>query len=203
MQKCFIPFEVQLIIEAYNIYLLLNKVKFLSTFLLNRGSKITMMDNTGDIDLVSSFKKLLAENKSLEARMEDNLSILDSRDNEIAVLHSMLSESNEYRSSLDSQVKELKDLQQYLTGLQHQEAQSVYMVTGRQSQAVNSVSIERQFENLQLAYTNLQSQLADLQSQLLNMNNRNLLLQQQVSRTSELESLLAIAEAEREERNKN
>lgn len=157
------------------------------------------MDNTGDIDLVTSFKKLLAEKMSLEARLEENLKIIDSRGNEIVMLHTMLSEANEYRSTLDTQVKELRDLQQYLSALQQQEAQSVYMITGRQLQAGDSVSMERQFENLQLAYTNLQSQLADLQLQLLDMNNRNLVLQQQVSRNSEMESLLAIAEAEREE----
>jgi hypothetical protein len=162
-----------------------------------------MMDNTGDIDLLTAFKKLLAESKSKDARLEDYLKIIDSRDNEIEMLHTMLTEANEYRSTLDSQLKELRDLQQYLAGVQQQEAQSTYMVTGRQPQPVGSLSIERQFENLQLAYANLQAQLADLQSQLLDMNNRNLLLQQQASRIAELESLLAIAEGELEGMNKN
>jgi chromosome segregation ATPase len=161
------------------------------------------MDNTGDIDLLMAFKKLLAESKSKDERLEDYLKIIDSRDNEIEMLHTMLTEANEYRSTLDSQLKELKDLQQYLAGVQQQEARSTYMVTGRQQQPVDSLSIERQFENLQLAYADLQSQLAGLQSQLLDMNNRNLLLQQQASHIAELESLLAIAEGQLEAMNKN
>lgn len=156
------------------------------------------MDNTSNIDLLTAFKKLLAENKSQEARLEDYAKIINSRDNEIEMLQTMLSEANEYRSSMDSQLKELKELQRYINDLQQQAARSAYMVTGRQQQVGDNVSVDRQLD-LKPAYAYLQSQLTDLQTQLLDMNNRNLRLQQQTSRIAELESLLANAGQERDE----
>jgi ppGpp synthetase/RelA/SpoT-type nucleotidyltranferase len=160
-----------------------------------------IMSSTGDNDLLVAIKKLVAENKSLETRLEDCLKIIEGRDFEIELLQTMLTEANEYRSTLDSQVKELNDLQQYLSGLQKQEAQATFMINGGYQQAGTIVSIERQFENLSMAYTNLQSQLTGLQSQLLEMNKRNLLLQLQTGRISELESLLENVEREKDEMN--
>ena len=156
------------------------------------------MNNTGDIDLLTALKKLLAENKSQEARLEEYAKIINSRDNEIEMLQTMLSEANEYRSGLDNQLMELKELHRYINELQQQVAGSVYMATGRQQQAGNAVtvSVERQFESLKIDHAYLQSQLTGLQTQLLDMNNRNLQLQQQTSLIAELESLLANAEQE-------
>ena len=151
------------------------------------------MNNTDDINLLTAFKKLFAENKSLEIRLEEYAKIINSRDKEIAMLQTMLSEANEYRSSTDSRLKELKELQGYINNLKQQVAGSVYMATGRQQQAGASVSVERQLDDLKQDHADLQSQLTNLQMQLLDVNNRNLLLQQQNSRVAELESLLANA----------
>jgi len=161
------------------------------------------MNSPDDIDLVVAYKKLLAENKSLEGRLADYGKIIESRDSEIDMLQNMLSEANEYRSTLDAQVKELKDLKQYMNELKQQADQTTYMASGMHQQAGDALSVERQFENLKLAYANLQAQLSALQMQLLDMNNRNLLLQQQTSRISELESILANVEAERDEMHNN
>lgn len=161
------------------------------------------MNSSEDIDLLATFKRLQAENKSQEDRLQEYAKIINSRDNEIEMLQSMLSYANEYRSTLDNKVKELNDLQRNIGELQHQADQAAFMATGRQQQVNNSDSIERQFENLKIEYANLQAQLTDLQTQLLDMNNRNLLLQQQASRIAELESLLANAEEERDEMYKN
>ncbi|MBC7886550.1 MAG: hypothetical protein H7Z13_01575 [Ferruginibacter sp.] len=152
------------------------------------------MTNPGSIDLLAAFKKLVAENKSLEARLEEYAAIINSRDLEIGMLQTMLSESNEFRSSTDSQVKELKELKGFINILQQQVAGSSYQVTGRLQPVNHTVTAEQQFENLKPAYAYMQSKLTDMQTQLLDMNNRNLLLQQQTSRIAELESLLANAE---------
>jgi len=148
------------------------------------------MEDTDNTDLLESFKKLVAENKSYESRLEDYSRIIVSRDNEIQMLQSMLAEANEYRSSLDEQVKELKELKRNMIDIQRQAANSVYMVTGKLVQA-GSVCPKAQFEHLRQDYAFLQSQLTDLQSQLLEVNNRNMLLTLQTSRVAELESLLA------------
>ena len=154
------------------------------------------MDQTDNIDILAAFKKLLAESKSQEARLEDYAKIIYSRDNEIEMLQTMLNEANEYRSSIDAQVKELKDLQSYMNGLQLQASSSVYSVTGGKRSSSENVSIEQQFEKLQQEYAYLQTQLTDMQTQLLDANNRNTILQLNVSRIAEIESLLENAEEE-------
>lgn len=159
------------------------------------------MDSTDNIDLMAAFKKLLAENKSQQDRIDEYADIIKSRDNEIAMLQTMLSEANEYRSSMDSKAVELKDLQQYINDLQQQVMQSGYLVSGRRQQLNNAASATEQLVNIKPAHAYLQTQLADLQTQLLEMKNRNLLLQQQTNRISELESLLANSGQEPGERN--
>ena len=150
-----------------------------------------IINNTDNSDILATFKTLVAENKSYESRLEDYARIIDSRDNEIQMLQSMLSEGNEYRSTLDEQVKELKDLKGGIIDLQRQAVNSNYMVTGKQLRSGDNVSLEAQLENLKQDYAYLQSKLADLQSQLLEVNNRNILLMLQTFRVAELESLLA------------
>jgi chromosome segregation ATPase len=157
------------------------------------------MEQTDHIDLVEAFKRLLAESKSQEARLEDYAKIIYRRDTEIEMLQTMLTEANEYRSSVDAQVKELKDLQTYLNGVQIHAEKSTYTVAGRKyQQAAEDISIEQQFEQLKLAYSYLQTQLADLQTQLMDVNSRNTILQQQIGRVAELESLLSNVEQERD-----
>ncbi len=148
------------------------------------------MDNTDNTNLSESFRKVVAENKSHESRLEDYARIIYSRDNEIQMLQAMLSESNECRSTLDEEVKELKELKRSMINIQRQAASSTYMVNGKQQRAGDSNSLEAQFEHLKQDYAFLQSQLTDLQSQLQEVNNRNLLLTLQTSRVAELESLL-------------
>jgi hypothetical protein len=148
------------------------------------------MDQTNDINLLAAFKKLLAESKSQEARLEDYAKIIYNRDNEIAMLQAMLNEANENRSSMDEQVKKLKDLQSFMNDLQQQSLGAVYSVTGSKKSNLQNVSIEQQFKNLQQDYAYLQMQLTDMQIQLLDANNRNTILQLNASRVAELESLL-------------
>ncbi|MEO5891349.1 MAG: hypothetical protein ABIQ31_13940 [Ferruginibacter sp.] len=154
------------------------------------------MEDSGNIDLAMAFRKLMSENKSQEARLDEYARIISSRDNEIGMLQTMLSEANEQRSSVDNQLNELKDLRRYLNDLQQQVAGSVYRTTGRQQHVPNDTNAEDRLQNLNKEYTYLQSQLADLQTQLTEVNNRNLLLQQQNSRIAELESLLENAQEE-------
>ena len=156
------------------------------------------MDNSGSSDLLTAFKKLVAENKSQQSRLEEYTAIIRSRDNEIEMLQSMLSEANEQRSSTDNQLTELKELQRFLGNLQQQVSGNTYYSAGNQQQTGNPVSAEQQLEALQQAHAQLKAQLSDLQTQLLDMNNRNLLLQQQAGRIAELESLVANFEFERD-----
>jgi chromosome segregation ATPase len=157
------------------------------------------MEQTDHIDLVAAFKRLLAESKSQEAMLEDYAKIIYRRDTEIEMLQTMLTEASEYRSSVDVEVKELKDLQSYLNGVQQQAERSTYTVTGgKYQQITDNISIEQQFEQLKLAYSYLQTQLTDLQTQLMDVNSRNTILQQQIGRVAELESLLLNVEQERD-----
>lgn len=156
------------------------------------------MDNSGNSDLLTAFKKLVAENKSQQSRLEEYTAIIRSRDNEIEMLQSMLSEANEQRSSTDNQLTELKELQRFLSNLQQQVSGNTFYPASNQQQTSNPVSAEQQLEALQQAHAQLKAQLSDLQTQLLDMNNRNLLLQQQASRIAELESLVANFEFERD-----
>lgn len=149
------------------------------------------MDSADNTDLLETFKKLVAENKSYESRLEDYARIIDNRNNEIQMLQSMLSDANEYRSKLDDQVKELKELKRNITDIQWQATSSTYMVDGKQQRPGDNFSPEAQFENLKKDYAYLQLQLNELQCQIQDLNNRNMLLMLQTSRVAELESRLA------------
>lgn len=149
------------------------------------------MENSDSIDLLATLKKLVAENKSYESRLQDYAEIIESRNSEIQMLQAMLSEANEHRSLTDEQVKELRELKGNLKEIQRQAGSATYMVSGRQQPVHDSISLEGQFEKLRQDFGYLQSQLTDLQSQLLDVNNKNVLLSLQSNRVAELESLLA------------
>ena len=140
------------------------------------------------------YKSLLALNSSLAARLEEHAGIIRDRDNEIAMLQSMLTEANAYRSNLDNQVFELKEVQQSIQQLQQQLEGTSYI--GTNTFTGTAVSMDQQVDNLKFQYTYLQTQLNDLQKQLVELNKRNLVLQQQTSRIAELESLLENAAEE-------
>lgn len=133
----------------------------------------------------------MAENRSQESRLSEYVSIIKSRDSEIEMLQSMLTEANEYRSSVDNQVIELKELQRYMNQLQQQATGAAFYGATNQRQSGDTPTAGQQLENLQQANARLKAEIADLQTQLLDINNRNLQLQQQVSRLAELESLVA------------
>ena len=154
------------------------------------------METNGNINILSEYKKLLALNMSLEARLNDYSQMIKERDNEIIMLQQMLTEANSYRSSLDNEVNELQQLQQGIAQLKQQAEESFYAGTSRHLRAGETVSVNQQLESLKLQYTSLQVQLSEVQAQCLELNNRNLLLQQNTSRTAELESLLENAEEE-------
>jgi len=154
------------------------------------------MPNNDDIDILGEYKKLLALNMSLEARLDNYSQMIKERDNEIIMLQQMLTEANSYRSSLDNEVNELQQLQQGIAQLKQQAEESPYFGTSKHLRAGETVSVNQQLQNLKLQYTSLQVQLSEVQAQCLELNNRNLLLQQQTSRVSELESLLENAEEE-------
>src|SRR5690349_12708292 len=154
------------------------------------------MENYDHIDILSEYKKLLALTKSYEARLDEYARIIKGRDEEIGMLQQMLTEATTYRSSVDTQVNELKELQKNIGKLKQQADSTSYTDQGKYQHAGEPVSARQQLERLQLQYAHLQTQLADLQTQYLELNNRNLLLQQQSARIAELESLLTNAEEE-------
>ena len=148
------------------------------------------MDNIDDSELQNNYTKLLAENTSLEAMLQDYTGLIRSRNNEISMLQNMLTEAHADKSKADNQLKELKGLQGYINDLKQQVAGSVYMATGRQQLVVPGICVEQQLEELKKDYALLQSELTALQNQLQQVNNRNLQLQLKGSRVAELESLL-------------
>ena len=154
------------------------------------------METNGNINILSEYKKLLALNMSLEARLNDYSQMIKERDNEIIMLQQMLTEANSYRSSLDNEVNELQQLQQGIAQLKRQAEELPYAGTNKHLRTGETASVNQQLENLKLQYTSLQVQLSEVQAQCLELNNRNLLLQQNTSRIAELESLLENAEEE-------
>lgn len=154
------------------------------------------MDNEGNIDLLTAFKRLLAENNSQQARLQEYVKIIESRDNKITMLQTLLTQANEYRSNTDSELKQLKELQHGISNIQQIVVSSGFMSAGRQERIMQTVSAEQRLQALNAEYGYLQLQIKDLQSQLLATNNRNLLLQQRTDRIAELESLLSKAKEE-------
>ena len=155
-----------------------------------------LMESYDHIDILSEYRKLLALVKSYEARLDEYARLVKGRDEEIGMLQQMLTEATTYRSSVETQVNELRELQKSIGQLKRQAETTSYTDTNNNLQTGDTVSARQQLETLQLQYTLLQTQLSDLQAQCQELNSRNLLLQQQSGRIAELESLLASAEDE-------
>ncbi len=151
--------------------------------------------NPDQIDLLTSFRQLMAANKSQQERLEEFASIIGNRDKEIGMLQSMLSEASENRSKQDNQLMELANLQKYMSGLRQQVAGTEFAQPTKQ-QVGDTVSLAQELERVQQAYTKAQSQLSELEFRLQELTSKNLLLQQQVSRMAALESMLAALEKE-------
>ena len=145
------------------------------------------MENPPSTDLIATLRHIIAQNKSQEDRLADYAGIVKSKDEEIEMLQNMLTEADEYRSSTDAELIELQELKEYLKNLNDE---------------INGVAVIddelQQLNNNKPSYACLQVQLADLQSQLLLINNKNILLQQQIGRVAELESMLSNAHHEKE-----
>lgn len=154
------------------------------------------MDTGSNPNIVEEFKKLIALNGSLSARLREHENIIKGRDNEIEMLQSMLTDATIYRSNLDNQVDELDKVQAGIRKLQQQVQGASFIGASRYGNISGDAETKLQLAELQLQYNYLQTQLTDLQKQLLELNNRNLVLQQQTSRISELESLLENAAEE-------
>ena len=149
-----------------------------------------------DHNITAEFKSLLAFNASLSDRLGECESIIRRRDAEIEMLQAMVTESGAHRSNLDSDVNELKSLQQGLKELQQQVAGAQYIGTNRISPTPPPAGLQQQLDDLRLRYTYLQAQLADVEKQVLELTNKNLLLQQEANKVASLESLLENAEQE-------
>lgn len=78
-------------------------------------------------DLLEEFKHLMAEKICLAERLEDCERIIAARDKEIDLLHQMVTEANELRSSLENQLTELKLLRERM-----EEMKILMTVTSRQ-----------------------------------------------------------------------
>jgi len=156
------------------------------------------MSNTpGYTNAEIQINHLLAECESLKAQLEEYLYIISMREKEIENLRSKIAEKNEFRSISDSQQNELQSLQD--SAYQLKMRTSGGYQTSLERQVAYAVSNEHQLEDIQQQTAYLQSQVTGLQEQIDSLNNRNLLLQQEASRTAELESLLEDAERERDE----
>lgn len=147
-------------------------------------------------DILEQYNKLLALNSSLEGRLQELEQVLISREEEIDLLHSMLSASNAQQSKTDNQADELKLFQHNVARLQKQVASSSPSLYATGFQVADTDSMVKQFADLRLRYTYMQTQLTDLQEAWTGLNNRSILLQQQNSRIAELESLLENANKE-------
>ena len=159
------------------------------------------MENSPSTDLVTTLRHIIAQNKSQEDRLADYVSIVKSKDEEIEMLQNMLTEADEYRSSTDAQLIELQELKQYLKTL-NDAINGVAVIKIGSSLNKDVIDDEvQQLNNNKPSYACLQVQLADLQSQLLVINNKNILLQQQVCRVAELESILSNIHHEKEDFN--
>jgi len=60
---------------------------------------------------------LIAENNSLNARLDESLAVITSRDKEIEILLQMLFDANETRSLLELRLTELQKLQSQMIDL--------------------------------------------------------------------------------------
>lgn len=156
-----------------------------------------------DNNITEEFRKLLALNGSLTARVEECTDIIRRRDAEIEMLQAMVTESGAHRSNLDSDVARFKSLQEGFKELQQQVAASAYIGTHRITPSAQGESLESKLADLRLQYTYLQTQVTDLQKQIQELTNKNLQLQQEASRFALMESQLESAEEEIRELRKN
>ncbi len=149
-----------------------------------------------DSNITEEFRRLLALNGSLTARVEEYADIIRRRDIEIEMLQAMVTESGAHTSNMDSDVARFRSLQQGFKELQEQVAGSSYIGSNRITPVAKPANTEAELADLRLQYTYLQTQVSDLQKQLQDLANKNLLLQQEASRSASIESELESAQEE-------
>ena len=153
------------------------------------------MENLQSLDIVEKLKHVIAENRSLATRLEEYKLIVEARDTEIDMLHTMVSEANAMRSSLDNDLLELESLKEYMGQIKTVAATAI---TGASYFGQNENKSD-QLKNMKEQHARLQMQATEMEIELRELSNRNMLLQQQNSRLGELESLLEITEKERDD----
>jgi hypothetical protein len=142
-----------------------------------------------DIETEALLSHTLAECESLKAQLEEYRYIIMMRDRDIENLRMKLAEKAEFKSNTDNQEEELRLLQDSVHLLKIKASGGMGRPeTGQPAYENNSAEFE--LEDMQQKTIHLQTQLADLQERLSELTNRNLLLQQEASRTGELEELL-------------
>jgi hypothetical protein len=161
---------------------------------MDRTFAYFFMENMNGLDIAEKLKHVIAENRSLTARLDEYASIVDARNAEIEILNSMVSDGKEQRSQLDNDLWELQSLQEYMRQLKKISAkvESGSFHLGNNDSKNTLVSAMKEQQAL------LQVKLSEMEIELRELSSRNMLLQQQNSRLGELESLLEIAERERD-----
>ncbi len=148
------------------------------------------MDHTDKSDLVAQVKQLVAENINLGIKLNEHEFTAAFKEREMLEMKQQIVTGNELISKLDTQVIELELLQNYMDDLSNEKEGGINREMNFQQHPYHVTDFKYQLDDLKQQNNYLQIQVADLQAQMQELSNRNLLLQQQVSRVAELESHL-------------
>jgi thioredoxin-like negative regulator of GroEL len=162
------------------------------------------MENLQYGDIIDGLRKLVAENKSLQDRLDECRDIIKSRDSEINMLQQIANDAHAAKSTMDSKVEQMDELKKYFSEIRH--IVDGVPATGQQTDAAFELAeLETLLEKKEKRIEELEDILRqDYASETSNDNSTNSgemksLIEQKETRIKELENLLAAAIEERDE----
>ena len=151
------------------------------------------------MDNITDTQKLLAENESLKVALQKYKATAELKNIEQSELLERAALAGEIKSYYDLQTEELKYVRSYVNELMQKAEGAAQRETELEREIKESINTSHQLEEIKSKYNHLQVQLDELMERLQELKTQHILQQQQISRTAELESMLANAEEEIEQ----
>ncbi len=143
------------------------------------------------------LKRVVAENNSLAAKLDECRHTIALRDKEIDMLHTMVADARAARSATDNKMEELNLLQNYIAEIK-EVMQNASLENNANHTAPASAAVNDEMDELKELNAYLSVQLKELKAEAASLKERNKLLEQKSANVAELQSKLNMAIEERD-----
>jgi len=195
-------------IQKYNTSLKLNDEENNSQLYFNELNKLQQRIQSLEKNKVAkttiedeNWEELYYEVHEAKEKMENELDLttqkLEETESLVNELKIKQSAWKEKQSQLENELNKAQSLQNIIGGLQRELEGAAERESELQQQLFQQRDLYANFELLQQQYASVQSDADELRNRITEINNRDVLLQQKISRLTELESTIETAEYEK------